>query len=104
VEGVDAHIRNESGFTPIDLAALAYPKFHRRFEPADVPRHPRKQLEEERLRRQAIWRLLERYTPGVVTQGVTEKYTLDDDGDDDELAVADLYEPIINPFGLQKIR
>jgi hypothetical protein len=58
VEGVVASIRNTSGFTAIDLAALSYPKFLLHFVPFNISRHPKRQAGEAKLRREAIWTFL----------------------------------------------
>jgi ankyrin repeat protein len=87
VEGVSTSIRNASGFTAVDLAALSYPKFLLRFVPLDIPKHPKRQAREAKLRREAIWTLLKRYSPQGVTEGLEESFTLEEDADVDELEV-----------------
>ena len=87
VEGVDTSIRNASSFTAIDLAALSYPKFWQRFVPRDVPRHPNKQMNDARLRRKEIWKLLKRHSSQGVTEGLREKFTVDEDEDEEDLTM-----------------
>ena len=75
--GVDTSIRNDSGFTPIDIAITQYTNFEGRFSFRDIPQHRSKQLKKARERRDAIMRLLHRYGPGEPSD-VLEKHTLDD--------------------------
>jgi hypothetical protein len=57
------------------------------FVPLNLPRHPKRQAREAKLRREAIWTLLKRFSPQGVTEGLTETFTLDEDANVDEMEV-----------------
>ncbi|KAJ9648632.1 hypothetical protein H2199_001487 [Coniosporium tulheliwenetii] len=78
----DTSIRNAMGMTPLDIAALAYPTFEKRFVPREVPTSAQRQLRTARLRREEIMRMLVEATPGGVSKETLERYTLDSDDDE----------------------
>jgi hypothetical protein len=74
--GADPTITNTMGMTALDIAALSYPDFEKRFVPTDVPRSRERQLETARYRRNEIMRRLSESTPNGVNVSILEKYTL----------------------------
>jgi len=48
VDGVDLSIRNNAGFTPLDLVNLMWQNFDQQWKSGDIPKHPTKQKEEGR--------------------------------------------------------
>jgi len=56
--GADPLLKNAMGMTPLDIAALIYPDFASRFEPRDIPRCARRQLDSAKRRRDAIMKRL----------------------------------------------
>jgi ankyrin repeat protein len=66
VEGVDVSIRNSAGFTALELAEVSCDQVECHWVPRDVPKHPRKQMDEAKRRRMAILRLLERVALSAV--------------------------------------
>jgi ankyrin repeat protein len=75
--GADASIKNDSGMTALDMAALSYPTFKDRFKFRPIPRSPLKQLRDAQYRRGGILRKLQQHTPQGIDTVISENYTVD---------------------------